>query len=157
MTKIDYDKTIEGLKESGLIAEGDKYAVCVFQPEDNVTTTTVSLVDYLITANDDEIKLFDLNQKTGEYLGHCAAFKKADIVYSKKLKERKFIYASKGLFGGMYIAITFMPENFAHTYIIPKKYGGYEQAERRADLFGFVKSVYNTVYDTQEKQIKGKI
>ncbi len=35
--KIDYRKTIDSLKEEGLIESGDKYAVCLFQTESEIT------------------------------------------------------------------------------------------------------------------------
>ena len=152
--KIDYKKTIDGLKESGLIKDGDKYAVCLFQTESNVTTMTTSTVDYIMCANDDEIKLFVIHQKTGEYLDRFFVFRKADIAYTKKLGDRRFIWASKGLFGGMNIAIRFIPDDFAHDFIIPKKVCGYEQIEDRERLFNFVKETYNPVYDELKRQYK---
>lgn len=152
--KIDYGKTIDGLKASGLIKDGDKYAVCLFQTENYGNTVVTSNVDYIMSANDEEIKLFTLHRKTGEYLGNFSVFKKADIVYTKKIKDRRFIWASKGLFGGMYVGIHFIPEDFVHDFGIPKKVCGYEQVADRAELFAFVKEVYNTVYDEQKKQYK---
>ncbi|MDE6104581.1 MAG: hypothetical protein K2G38_02685 [Clostridia bacterium] len=155
--KINYQNTIDGLKETGLIQSGDKYAVCLFKNEDYGTTVTTSLVDYIIIANDEELKLLPIHQKTGEYLGDFITFKKEDIVYKKKNKEKRFIRAWKGLLGGMYIAIRFMPEKFAHDYVIPKKLCGFEQIKERTELFEFVKQVYNPVYEMQEKQFKGKL
>lgn len=152
--KIDYRKTIDGLKESGLIKDGDKYAVCLFQTENYGNTIVTSNVDYIMSANDEEIKLFILHNKTGEYLDSFSTFKKADIVYTKKIKERRFVWASKGLFGGMNIAIRFMPEDFAHDFVIPKKVAGFEQVANRAELFEFIKSVYNTVHEEQKKAYK---
>lgn len=43
--KIDYRKTIDSLKDEGLIESGDKYAVCLFQTEsesNGVTTTYIT-------------------------------------------------------------------------------------------------------------------
>ena len=100
--KIDYQKTIDELKEHGLIKPNDKYAVCLFKVENNVNTITTSTVDYIIAANADELKLFAIHQKTGEYLGDMLTFKKDDIRYGKRIKERKFIWASKGIFGGRF-------------------------------------------------------
>lgn len=152
--KIDYKKTIDGLKESGLIKEGDKYAVCLFRTENNGVTTVTSNVDYILSANDEEIKLFNIHKKTGEYLDSFAVFKKQDIAFTKKLGERRFIWASKGIFGGINIAIRFLPEDFAHDFAIPKKVCGYEQVKDREELFGFVKEVYNPVYELKKKEYK---
>lgn len=152
--KIDYRKTIDSLKEEGLIESGDKYAVCLFQTEsesNGVTTTYItSKVDCIMTANADELKLIEIDKKTGEYLGNCLVFKKSDLVCGKKLKERKFIWASRGLFGGMYVTIHFIAEKFVHTYLIPKKHCGYEQKEAREELYTFVKETYNVYYREQE-------
>lgn len=152
--KIDYQKTIDGLKEKGLIKDGDKYAVCLFRTENYGNTMVTSNVDYILSANDEEIKLFDLHKKTGEYLGSFVFFKKADVVYTKKIKERRFIWATKGLFGGMTIGIHFIPEDFVHDFVIPKKVAGFEQIKQREELFAFVKEVYNSVYEAQEKAYK---
>ena len=154
--KIDYKKTIDGLKENGLILQEDKYAVCLFRTESDATTMTTSSVDYVMTANNDEIKLFSVHKKTGEYLGDYLVFKKEDIAYSKKLRERNFVWASKGLFGGINIAIRFIALNFSHDYLIPKKLCGYEQIEDRLNLFAFVNDVYNTHYKKLENEFKGK-
>ncbi|MDE7464617.1 MAG: hypothetical protein K2M48_06265 [Clostridiales bacterium] len=158
--KIDYQKTIDALKENGLILPDDKCAVCLFIVESKnyglYTETITSKVDYIIAANADEIKLFDIDKKTGEYLESMLTFRKDDIQYTKKRRERNFIWASKGIFGGRNIAIRFLSENFAHDYLIPKKYRGYEQLEARAELFEFIKSVYNPHYDALKKAYKGK-
>ncbi len=107
-------------------------------------------------ANDEEIKLCDIDKKTGEYLDSFMTFKKDDVVYTKKIKERNFIYASKGIFGGIYIAIHFIPEGFVHGYIIPKKIRGFEQKVARQEIFIFIKEVYNTDYDAKRKAFKTK-
>lgn len=155
--KIDYQKTFDSLKAQGIIADGDKYAVCVFQPETKnygvVSQTITSKVDYVMTVNDEELKLFDIDKQTGEYLDSYIAFKKSDLTYGK-LKERRFIWASKGLFGGMYISVHFVPEDFVHGYILPKKLHGFAQLEARAELYNYVKTVYNTYYDEQKRKYK---
>lgn len=158
--KIDYQKTINTLKEKGLIQDEDKYAFCLFrtESENNGVTTKVitSNVNYLMIANHDEIKLLDIDKKTGNYLDNYLVFKKENIVYNKKIKERNFIWASKGLFGGINIAIHFIAGGFVHDYVIPKKLNGFEQLNARLDLFTFIKDVYNTYYQTQENTYKNK-
>lgn len=158
--KIDYQKTIDGLKESGLIQNGDLCAVCLFQTEsesNGVTTTyTVSKVDYIMSANGEQLKLFEIDKKTGAYLDSYLVFNKSDLAYGRKAVERKFIYASRGLFGGMYIAIHFIAENFIHTYCIPKTHHGFEQKEARAALYSFIKDTYNTHYDELKELYKSR-
>lgn len=156
--KIDYSKTVQELKEKEIIQANDKYAFCLFRTEsetNGVTTATItSKVDYLMIANHDEIKLLEIDKKTGVYLNHLVVFPKENMVYKKKIKERNFIWASKGLFGGINIAIHFIADDFVHDYLIPKKINGYEQDNERLNLFHFVKEVYNTQYDLLEKQYK---
>lgn len=158
--KIDYSKTIDGLKESGLIQNGDKCAVALFKPEttsNGITSTTItSKVDYVMSANDSEIRLFDIDKKTGEYLDSYLIFKKETMVFAKKFKERNFIWASKGLFGGINIALHFIAEGFVHDYVVPKTIHGYEQKEARLELFAFIKDVYNAHYNALEYQYKNK-
>lgn len=158
--KIDYQNTINTLKENGIIQDGDKYAVCLFKPEsenNGVTSTIItSKFDYIMVANDDEIKLCDIDKKTGEFLERYVSFKKDDVVFKKKIKERNFIYASRGLFGGMVVAIHFIAHDFVHDYVIPKKIRGYEQKEASLELYNFVKEVYNTDYDAKIKEYKNK-
>lgn len=156
--KIDYQKTIDGLKEAGLISDGDFCAVCLFQAESEsngvTSTVTVSTVDYIMSANDEQLKLFEIDKKTGAYLDSYLVFNKADLSYGRKGIERKFIYASRGLFGGMYVAIHFIAEDFIHTYCIPKSLHGYGQKEARAALYAFVKQTYNTHYDKLKELYK---
>ncbi len=109
-----------------------------------------------MVANEDEIKLCDIDKKTGEFLERYVSFKKDDVVFKKKIKERNFIYASRRLFGGMVVAIHFIAHDFVHDYVIPKKIRGYEQKEARLELYNFVKEVYNTDYDAKIKEYKNK-
>ena len=158
--KIDYQKTIDELKENGLIKSDDKCAFCLFQAESesNGVTSTIltSKTDYIMAANIDEINLFDIDKKTGEYLGSFLTFKKDDVTYAKKIKERNFIWASKGIFGGRNIAIHFIADSFVHDYLLPKKQNGFEQNDARSELFDFIKTIYNTHYTSLEKLYKGK-
>lgn len=155
--KTDYLKTIESLKNSELIAPGDKCAVCLFKTEsesNGVTTTMItSEVDYVMAANNDEVKLFDIDKKTGQYLNNCCIFKKENLVYEKKNKN--WIWASKGLFGGRYIGIRAdFIGNFNHTYLLPKKVHGYEQKAAAYELYDFIKEVYNAHHDLQKQLYK---
>lgn len=158
--KIDYLKTLDCLKENELIKPDDLCAVCLFKVEiENmgvVSKVISSKVDYILAANTDELKLFDIDKKTGEYLGSFITFKKDDVKYTKKIKERNFIWASRGIFGGRCIGIHFIAEKFIHEYILPKKHNGFEQNDARLKLFDFIKNTYNTHYDEQKKLYKAK-
>lgn len=92
-------------------------------------------------------------QKTGEYLGEYVSFKKSDLAYGK-VKKRKFVYASKGLFGGINIAILFVAEKFIHDFMVPKKVAGFDQKEARIALYNFIKENYNTYYNQLERNYK---
>lgn len=67
--KIDYQRIFDGLKERGLIKDGDKYAVCLFKPEsksNGVTITTItSKVDYIVVVNNEALTLLDIDKRTG--------------------------------------------------------------------------------------------
>ena len=159
--KVDYQKTIDILKENKLIKEGDKYAVCWFRTEtqNNVFSTTLitSKVDYILIANADMIKLLEIERKTGEYYGSCLIFKKEDIKYAKRASERNFIWASRGLFGERAVGIQFNAEGFNHFYVLPKKMHGFEQKAAALDLYNFIKEVYHPYYSALEKQFKDKV
>lgn len=62
--------------------------MCLFRPESDVLTSAVvrSTVDYIMAANSEEIKLFDIDKKTGEYV----SFKKSDLAYGKVNFQRTF-------------------------------------------------------------------
>ncbi len=158
---IDYNYTFKKLKEIGMIKEGDKYAVCYFQPESRsngvVTTTITSKVDYVMVANDEEVKLLNIDKKTGEFLEDGIVFKKENLVFEKKNKN--WVYASKGLFGGRYVVIRADHviedgERFCHTYNIPKKMHGFEQLALRTELYDFIKAVYNAHHDAMKQLYK---
>ena len=89
--KIDYQKTTDGLKENGLILPDDKCAVCLFQNEtesNGVTSTVISSkVDYIMAANADEIKLFDIDKKSGEYLYIAIHFIAENFVHNYLLPK----------------------------------------------------------------------
>jgi len=129
--------------------------VCLLRPESDLLTSAVvrSTVDYIMAANNEEIKLFDIDKKTGEYLGEYVSSKKSDLAYGK-VKERKFVYASKGLFGGINIAILFVAEKFIHDFMVPKKVAGFDQKEARIALYNFIKENYNTYYNQLERNYK---
>ncbi len=155
--KIDYQKTIEGLKEAGLIQPNDFYAVCLFYTEsesNGVTTTYITAkTDYIMVANKTEIKLLDIDKKTGEYLDNFLTFKKNELVFERKNKN--WIYASKGIFGGRYIGIRAdYIGKFCHSYLLPRKVHGYEQKENSLKLYTFIKEVYNTHLKLQKKLYK---
>lgn len=158
--KINYQKTIDELKGNNEICDGDKYAICLFKPESvsNGVTTTIktSKVDYIMVANNDMVRLLEIDQKTGEYLDSFIVFEKNNLVYEKK--NINWIYASKGLFGGLYVDIRadFLELDFHHMYTLPKKVNGFEQKELSIALFNFIKEVYNAHDDEQKKLFKQK-
>lgn len=122
-----------------------------------VTTTITSKVDFIMVAHDEEVKLLDIDKKTGEFLESGLLFEKDDFVIEKKNKN--WIIASKGLFGGRYVTIRadYVIEDdrkFCHTYKIHKKLHGFEQLERCTELYDFIKAVYNAHHDTQKQLYK---
>lgn len=152
--KIDYQRIFDGLKERGLIKDGDKYAVCLFKPEqtsNGVTITTItSKVDYILVANNEEVTLLDIDKHTGEYLESGCMFRKSDLVVEKKNKN--WIYASKFLWNKyVNIRADFM-DGFSHTYVLPGKHHGFDQKAAAAELFEFVKTVYNA-HQAEQKQL----
>ena len=156
--KIDYQKTIDELKGNNEICESDKYAICLFKPEsesNGVTTTIItSKVDYIMVANPDMVRLLEIDKKTGEYLDNFIVIEKENLVYEKK--NINWIYASKGLFGGLYVDIRadFLESDFHHMYTLPKRVNGFEQKELSIELYNFIKEVYNVHHDEQKKLYK---
>ena len=154
--KIDYQRIFDGLKERGLIKDGDKYAVCLFKPEstsNGVTITTItSKVDYILVANNEEVTLLDIDKHTGEYLESGCMFRKDDLVIEKKNKN--WVFASKFLWN-KYIDIRadFM-DGFNHTYVLPGKHHGFDQKAAVAELHDFIKTVYNAHHDEQKRLYK---
>ena len=155
--QINYQKTIDTLKEAGLIQPDDLYAVCLFYTEsesNGVTTTYITAkTDYIMVANQTEIKLLDIDKKTGAYLDNFLSFKKEDLVFERKNKN--WVYASRGIFGGKYIGIRAdYIGKFCHSYLLPKKVHGYDQKEDSVKLYNFIKEVYNEHQKLQKKLYK---
>ncbi len=106
--------------------------------------------------NDDIVKMLAIDQKTGEYLNDFIVFEKENLVFEKKNKN--WIYASRGLFGGLHVDIRadFLETKFHHSYTLPKKVHGFEQKEKCLELYNFIKEVYNVHYTEQKKLYKQK-
>ena len=85
--KIDYQKTINELKENNEICDGEKYAVCLFQTEsesNGITTEyKISKVDYIMVANNDNVRLLEIDKKIGEFLDSFLVFEKENLVFEK--------------------------------------------------------------------------
>lgn len=154
--KIDYQRIFDGLKERGLIKDGDKYAVCLFKPEsksNGVTITTItSKVDYIVVVNNEALTLLDIDKRTGEFLESGCTFRRDDLVFEKKNKN--WVWASKFLWNrSIDIRADFM-DGFKHTYMLPGKHHGFDQKAAVAELFEYVKAVYNAHHDEQKRLYK---
>jgi len=83
------DKVINDLKARGLLSENDRYAFCKFYDRINALDTAVaatglftfrwSSVDYLLAADENVLKIFNIDKKTGEYLGEHIVLEKSQI------------------------------------------------------------------------------
>ena len=148
--KKDYQKTIDVLTEKGYIDPGDKYAFCNYVPKSEyrgtVTVTTYSKVDYFVVANDEEIKILDIDKKTGEFLGTGVKVNK---------EKANWVNAYKGIFGGRYFGVwaEYM-DDYREDYSIPKKFHGFVQEDKRLELYDFIKDTYNTYYKERKLQRK---
>ena len=72
--KADYQTTLDKAKELGLITQDDKYVFCTVSPKDGKNMGIMQEViyykyDILFVINQNEVKLIDIDQKTGTLVG----------------------------------------------------------------------------------------
>lgn len=134
--KINYQETLNKAKELNLISEIDSYLFCTVRPKDGKNYGVYKEVlyykyDILFVINKNEVKLIDIDQKTGEIVGSNKVFSKENIIKLKdywSLLSRDFYLNAKPDFR----------ENFA----VYKKFYGFNQKE----MFNKVREIIKTEY-----------
>lgn len=134
-----FDVTIQNLKGAGLIYDGDIVLVCREAPSQFAyfggaiggAIAAANAKAFILCANEREIRLFDIDKKTGEYFGTFALINRGEI---------KKATASTFLGSGSIIIKTF---NGSHRFQFAKKMRGFVQKEasvRLKELFKSFKS-----------------
>jgi len=129
-----YDDTINDLRNSGLIEKDDIVIGCM----DNVLKSallfgaigaviaTSKAKRYIMAANRNSIRVFDVEKKTGRYLGTYTTFKRMEV--------------TDAVVKGYYITITTTSGKFK--YGTAKKFEGLLQKENIERLSAFLKYNY---------------
>lgn len=148
MAKVNYEETLNIAKEKGLILEGDKYCFCYIRPRDvfekGVSWTIISKVDALFVVNDNEIKIYHLDQKTGQLLGSADIFKREEI---------EFLWASTFIVYDIQLN-ALKTRNYSQGFDPSKKFRGFNQDLLRKDVINFIKENYVKPYKEAKKAKK---
>lgn len=134
-----FENTIAQLKSQGLINESDIVIAC--RDASNVgkaqfwggaiaaAAVQANAARFILAADEKSIRLFDVNKNTGDYLGSCVQFMKAEIVKAK--------------FGGLG-TYTFVIKTATekHLFQTTKKFYHFYQKEAVKQLKEFIKANY---------------
>ena len=134
-----YDKVISELRSSDRIGADDIVVVCMD------STTKGALLGgaigaaiaaskashYVMVANGNSLAVFDVDKKTGEYLGTGSKFEKEDVISA----------VVRGGLGSFSILLKTNSEK--HTFSTSNKFRGYVQKDQIAKLRELFKSGYN--------------
>ena len=83
--KINYQQTVDKAKEMNLITETDKYVFCTVRPKDGRNMGIMQEViyykyDILFVINQNEVKLIDVDKKTGTLVGSYKIISRENII-----------------------------------------------------------------------------
>ena len=133
---IDYNLVVDTAKDAGFIKEGEKYLFCVPDPKDGRRSGSFVEVltykyDILLVVNENELRLYDVDKKTGELLGTVRVFKKENL--------RKIV-VSWFLSWNLYFR-TKEPDYYDNITLNPR-FGKFTQKELLKDMVQFIKLNY---------------
>jgi len=142
---MSLDIVISELKEQGLLTDDDKYAFCKFYDKINVMDTAVaatglftfrwSTVDYLLAANENQLKIFNIDKKTGEYMGEHIVLEKDQI---DKLVCKK--YALINVTKRTKINVRVKEIKLKLDVLVGESFRGVNQSAYKAALVGMLKT-----------------
>lgn len=138
-----YDETISLLKSKGLLTEADKYVFCRYDQPFNVldmlsafggvATVRWSNFDYILAADEERLKIFNINKKTGEFTGNYIFLEKKQI---NKIKVKKY------LFKNIRIIVRAKSIKFKSNYFTKNLFRGYEQTENKNAFVNLLQTNY---------------
>jgi len=133
-----YDKTISDLKNLGLIEQDDIAVACM----DNITKSIAlfgaiggaiaqsKASRYIVVANKDSLRIFDVEKKTGNYLGTCSTFRADEIAEA-------FVKGSLGTFN-----VVLKTTSGNYKYQTSNKFDKFLQKEEIGKLKAFFESSF---------------
>ena len=135
--KNNYQDTLNKAKEQGLIQEGDKYVFCTVRPkEGNRSGSFVEVIYYnyfvLFVVNKNEVKLIDIDQKTGELVGSYKIIKRENIIELNDF----WCFLSRDFY------LNAQNPNYRENFAVTKKFKGYDQNEMYNEIRSFIKQEY---------------
>lgn len=145
--KINYQNTLNTAKDQALIQEGDKYVFCTIRPKEGKRSGSfVEIIYYkyniLLVVNKDEVKLIDIDQKTGELVGSYKIINRDNIIEFNDF----WCFFSRDFY--LEAQNPYYRENFAVT----KKFNGYDQKEMFNEIRNFIKQEYTTIKEAKKKK-----
>ncbi len=144
----DYSATIAAAKDLELIKDGDKYLFVTIQPKpgQNLGVAQEFLIynyDVLLVVNKEEVKIIDVDKKTGELVGSSRIITKEEI---------KDLVAS-WFFGWAVCLHTFNKEDY-YWFDLYKNFGKFYQADMLKDMVEFIKQEYTIPQKEARKAAK---
>ena len=144
----NYAETIHSAKDLELIKDGDKYLFVTIQPKpgQNLGVAQEFLIynyDVLLVVNKEEVKIIDVDKKTG------------DLVGSKRIITRDNITALvASWFLGWALCLHTQNKDDYYWFDLYKKFGNFYQADMRKDMVEFIKQEYTIPMKAAAKAAK---
>lgn len=137
-----YEAVITSLREAGLIGSSDIAIVCIEAPSMAATfwggaigaAIAASKADlFIMSVNENEIRLFDVDKKTAQYLNTYISLPKADVISAEMA----------GALGSKIIYIKTTKSKKMLRYNTANTYSGHPQKENLIKLKEFFKANYS--------------
>ena len=147
--KINYQQTVDKAKEMNLITETDKYVFCTVRPKDGRNMGIMQEViyykyDILFVINQNEVKLIDIDQKTGTLVGSYRIISRENIIDLNdywSLLSRDFYIKAKN-------------PDYRENFAVYSKFYGFNQKEMFNEVRTFIKQQYTIPIKESRKNSK---
>ncbi|MBE7075003.1 MAG: hypothetical protein E7376_03400 [Clostridiales bacterium] len=147
--KADYQATLQKAKELNLITQDDKYVFCTVRPKDGKYMGVMQEViyykyDILFVINENEVKLIDIDQKTGSLVGSHKIISRENIIDLNDywcFLSRDFYIKAKN-------------PDYRENFAVCNKFYGFNQKEMLNEVRTFIQQKYTIPLKEAKKNAK---
>ena len=135
--KVNYQETLEKAKEAGFITPEDKYVFCSVAPKEGKRSGSfVEMIYYkyniLFVINPKEVKLIDIDQKTGSIVGTHNTISRENI---NELSDHWYFFSRD-------FYLEAQNSNYRENLLVPGKFKGFKQKELLLEVRNLIKQEF---------------